>query len=321
MQAEAQGWPVHWLQAHGQRLALCPELGGSVAAWQWQRSDQTLSIWRGPPWLADGLCRPCLPLQTQVQELACFPMLPWANRIGQGGFAHGGRFHPLPSLVPGEPCAIHGDGWRQPWVLERHSLAQACLRLHSAGHAGHPHHYLAWQGFRLLPHGLMQTLRVQNMGAQALPFGLGLHPWWPATPLCEVQAPVRGVWLSGPERLPTRHSRRFPAGWDLNRGVRPGEVVVDNAYDGWSGQARLVWPEHDLGVRLHATLERAGQAQPLHLVLYAPPGGDVFCVEPQSHPINAAHLPGQPGWTALAPGQTLSLVLRWCLGRASDAQL
>lgn len=321
MRAEARNLPLHWLQAHSQRLALCPALGGSVAAWQWLRADHTLALWQEPASLTGGLFCPGLPAQTRVDEMACFPMLPWANRIGQGGFAFGGRFHALPSLVPGEPCALHGDGWRQRWTLERHSLSQASLRLHSAGHAGHPHHYLAWQGFRLQPAGLLQTLRVQNMGAAALPFGLGLHPWWMTTPLCQVQAPVQSVWLSGSDRLPTRCSERFPAGWDLNAGVRPSEVVIDNAYSGWSGHARLVWPEHDLAVRLQATLVHAGQSQPLHLVLYAPPGGSVFCLEPQSHPINAAHLPGQPGWLALAPGQTLSLVLRWRLGRASDAQL
>jgi len=155
----------------------------------------------------------------------------------------------------------------------------------------------------------------------ALPFGLGLHPWWKRTPQCQVQAPVQAVWLSGEDRLPTRRTRRFPPGWNLNTGVRPSAAVIDNAFADWSGGARLVWPEHDLGLQLQATLVRAGQAQPLHLVLYAPADADVFCLEPVSHPINAAHLPGQPGWTALVPGQTLSLVLRWRLGRASDAQL
>ena len=321
MQAEASGWPLHWLQAHGQRLALCPSLGGSVAAWQWQRADRSLDLWRSPLHAADSACAATLPTHTRVGDLACFPLLPWSNRIAQGGFGHGGRFHRLPSLVPGEPCAIHGDGWRQAWTLERHSLSQASLRLHSAGHAGHPHHYLAWQGFRLQPDGLLQTLRLQNLGASALPFGIGLHPWWKHTPQCQVRAPVQSVWLSGPDRLPTRRTHRFPLGWDLNLGVRPSEVVVDNAFADWSGLAHLVWPEHDLGLQLHATLVRAGQAQPQHLVLYAQADADVFCLEPVSHPINAAHLPGQPGWTALVPGQTLSMVLRWRLGQASDAQL
>jgi len=321
MPAEGSDWPVHWLQSHDQRLALCPALGGSVAAWHWQRADAALAVWRGPAALAAGAGTPALPAETRVEDMACFPMLPWCNRIAHGGFAHGGRFHRLPSLVPGEPCAIHGDGWRQAWTLERHSLSQASLRLHSAGHAGHPHHYLAWQGFRLLPNGLLQTLRLQNLGAAALPFGLGLHPWWKRTPQCQVQAPVQAVWLSGEDRLPTRRTRRFPPGWNLNTGVWPSAVVVDNAFEDWSGRARLVWPEHDLGLQLQATLVRAGQTQPLHLVLYAPADEDLFCLEPVSHPINAAHLPGQPGWTALVPGQTLSLVLRWRLGRASDAQL
>jgi len=321
MPAEGSDWPVHWLQSHDQRLALCPALGGSVAAWHWQRADAALAVWRGPAALAASAGTPALPAETRVEDMACFPMLPWCNRIAHGGFAHDGRFHPLPSLVAGEPCAIHGDGWRQAWTLERHSLSQASLRLHSAGHAGHPHHYLAWQGFRLLPNGLLQTLRLQNLGAAALPFGLGLHPWWRTTPQCTLRAPVQALWLSAADHLPTQRTGHFPAGWDLNAGVQPSQVVVDNVYGEWSGQAHLVWPEHDLGLQLKASLVRAGQPHPLYLVLYAPPGGEVFCLEPQSHPINAPHLPGRPGWLPLAPGQTLSLVLRWQLGRASDAQL
>ena len=39
---------IVWLEAAGQRLGLLPQLGGGIAAWQWQAGTQTTDLWR--PW-------------------------------------------------------------------------------------------------------------------------------------------------------------------------------------------------------------------------------------------------------------------------------
>ena len=95
--------PIFWLQHAGQRLGLVPTLGGSVAAWQIERPQGALDLWR--PW--DGVT-------LDLYKLASFPMVPWSNRISGGGFAHQGRFHPMRPNRAGEPYPIHGDGWLQP---------------------------------------------------------------------------------------------------------------------------------------------------------------------------------------------------------------
>lgn len=301
---------THWLEHAGQRLGLCPAIGGSVAAWQWWRDGRPLDLWR--PW--DGR-------SPEPGQMACFPLVPWSNRI-QGGFEHAGVFHAMRPNTGDDPYPIHGDGWQQAWTLEQHGVDTATLHLTSCRHEGNPQHYTARQTFQLHPSGLMHDLRVCNRGPDALPFGLGLHPWFVRTPQCHVRASVDAVWLAGPDKLPTSCSTAFPPGWDLNQGVQVDHAVIDNAYAGWRGDAVLCWPEHDLSLSVRATLNTPNDAlAPLDLVLYTPAASDIFCFEPVSHPINAPHLPHRPGWHVLRPGEQMHLRVEWRFGTGSTSRV
>jgi aldose 1-epimerase len=296
---------LHWLEHAEQRLALCPTVGGSVAAWQWLRDGQPLDLWR--PWQDPGHGKGA----PDPGDMACYPLVPWSNRIGGGGFNHAGTFYPLQANTHFDPFPIHGDGWQQPWSLQQTGPGSATMALTSCYQCGSPYHYLAEQTFQLAPGVLLQTLSVRNLGKQALPFGVGAHPWFTRTPQCSVQARVHGVWLAGPDKLPTALTHDFPPGWNLNHGVQPTSAVIDNAYADWRGQALLRWPERDLTLQVSAELQAPGAPDRLDAILYTPGDSDVFCFEPVSHPINAAHLPGQPGWITLQPGEEMQLRLRW----------
>lgn len=294
------GEPV-WLEHHGQRLGLLPSAGGAVSAWRWQRDAGPVDLWR--PW--DGRT-------TRQQALASYPLVPWSNRIGDGGFEHAGRFHPLAPNTAHDPYPIHGDGWQQPWDLSVDGDARATMTLHSEHAGANPYVYAAQQTFELLDGGMTQTLSVRNTGGFGLPFGLGQHPWFVRTPRCRLQAGVQGVWLSRPDRMPTGYTEAFPDGWNLGEGVRPAAIVIDNGFGGWDGEARIEWPEFGLALHMRSALALPGGAagQP-DCLLYSPPSLEVFCFEPISHPINAAHLPGRPGWVVLEPGQSMVLTVHW----------
>lgn len=294
------GEPV-WLEHHAQRLGLLPSAGGAVCAWRWQRADAPADLWR--PW--DGRT-------SRMQALASYPLLPWSNRIDGGGFEHAGRFHPLAPNTPDDPYPIHGDGWLQPWALAIEGPGRASMTLRSERFDGSPYVYEARQTFTLVEGGMTQTLAVTNGGDLALPFGLGQHPWFARTPGCRLQARVQGVWLSRPDRMPTHYTGHFPEGWDLGAGVLPDSIVIDNGFGGWDGQARIEWPEHHLALHMRSewVLPDGSQGQP-DCLLYAPAAPAVFCFEPISHPINAAHLPGRPGWVELGPGQGTTLTVHW----------
>lgn len=292
-----------WLQAHGQRLGLVPQLGGGVAAWQWVADAQPVDLWRR--WDERS---------GELNTLASFAMLPWSNRISGGGFEHAGRFHPIRPNRDGEPYPIHGDGWLQPWTVAEADAERAVLHLRSRRFDGNPYDYDAEQTFCLVDGGLDQSLRITHRGDEPLPYGLGLHPWFTRTPRVQLRARVRGLWLGRSDRLPTQHTTRFPPGWDLRTGApMHGGDLIDNGYTGWDGDARIEWPEHGLAVEVHMPpVDTPEGLQPQeYCLVYRPGTGPAFCFEPITQPIDAFHLPGQPGLVTLAQGQTLGMSVRW----------
>jgi aldose 1-epimerase len=292
---------VVWLRHAGQHLGLLPSLGGSVAAWQLDRPQGPLDLWR--PW--DGKTE-------DLYQTASFAMVPWSNRISGGGFTHAGRFHAMRPNRKGEPYPIHGDGWLQPWQISQPAADTLVMTLVSYGFDGNPYDYEAVQTFRLIDGGLDQRVQVRHLGVTPLPYGLGVHPWFPRTPQTRITAPVQGVWLCGDDPLPIGHTTDFPPGWNLNEGAPANGPLIDNGYTGWGGEARIAWPE--LGLQVTARMpdfeEDGGAAQHFCLV-YRPPQGPAFCFEPITQPIDAFHLPGQPGLRVLRSGEQFSLNVQW----------
>ena len=291
--------PIFWLSHADQRLGLLPTLGGGVAAWQLRRAPEWLDLWR--PW-AGSLDR---------YTLASMPMLPWCNRVSGGGFNHDGVFYPMQLNRAGEPYPIHGDGWLQPWQLSQTAENSCEMTLKSQAFDGNPYTYQATQRFVLLDGGMDQTLEVTHQGYKALPYGLGQHPWFPRSAQTRMTASVQGVWLSGNDPLPTGHSPHFPIGWDPRGGMKVVDTLVDNVYTGWSGHATIAWPEHQLALSMSVPdLVRRGENDG-YCLLYLPPSGQAFCLEPMTHPVDAFHLPGKPGLQVLQAGESLKLHIEW----------
>lgn len=293
--------PIICLHHAGQRLGLVPSLGGGVAAWQLDRPEGPLDLWR--PW--DGVT-------PDMYKLASFAMVPWSNRISGGGFTHEGQFHAMRPNRVGEPYPIHGDGWLQPWKIAQRSPDTLVMTLTSHCFDGNPHDYEAVQTFRLVDGGLDQQLLVRHLGKEPLPYGLGVHPWFPRTTQTSITAPVQGVWLCGNDPLPTAHTADFPEGWDMNEGVKANGSLIDNGYTGWGGKASIAWPE--LGLRLTANMpdfQLDGGADQHFCLIYRPPQGPAFCFEPITQPIDAFHLPGSPGLRLLNQDQEFSLRIQW----------
>ena len=296
---------IAWIEAAGQRLGLVPTLGGGVAEWSWlggSDRSEPLHLWR--PWTRSSEDR---------YGLASFAMLPWSNRISHGGFEHRGRWFAMAPNRAGELYPIHGDGWLQAWTLQRPAAHVAELHLESRQHGGNPYAYDAVQRFELLEHALVQSVAVTQRGDEPLPFGLGLHPWFPRTPGTRVRSRVGGVWLSGDDPIPTRHSASFPPSWDLNPGADANGTLIDNGYTGWDGHATITWPEHGLALHLHQEMLQTpqGPRAPDDCLVYRPPVGPAFCFEPITQPIDAFHLEGRPGLVELARGETLMLRVHW----------
>jgi aldose 1-epimerase len=293
------------LRSGSLRAVVLPAAGGGLARLDWRRDAGRARGVPGPAATAAGgwlpLMRPAPAgvAQPLPGQLACFPLVPWSNRIAPGGFEfEGRRVTPSPTRA-GEPCPIHGDGWRLPWQVEARDEAGVVLSLYRRD--GEPFAFTAHMAYALSGNALRVTLKVTNNGSRALPFGLGLHPWLPHPEDARLRAKADGVWLSGADKLPASRSTALPAGWDFSPGASVQAATgVDNAFTGWDGCAEIDWPSRALRLRISADMAC--------YILYVPPGKDFFCFEPVDHPINAHNLPGGAaanGLTVLAPGQDL----------------
>ncbi len=265
-----------------------PAVAGGLSRLDWLGGGAPRTVLR-PAATGQGL-----PLPT-TSQMACFPMLPWCNRIGGGGFPYGGRFVALEPNRPGEPFPIHGDGWQYPWEVEAQSGQAVTLTLDRSG--GAPFAYTARMHYRLDACTLHVDLEVRNDGDSAMPFGLGLHPWLPRTQEVTLRAPARSTWRRGGDGLPD-FPMAIPAEWDFSDWLSLPVGSIDQIFSGWNGHADIRWD----GLRLSI------KADTRYLIVYAPAGADFFAVEPLSHAINGHNLAGGPegnGLVALAPGETL----------------
>lgn len=273
------------LAAGDWRATLGPELGGAVVSLSWRRRD----VLRPTPEEADD------PLQT-----ACFPLIPYANRINGGRFAFEGREVRLTPTPGFEPHALHGEGWRRPWTVEAESDRSATLALeHDRG--DWPWRWSARQAIGLDEAGLTITVSVINTDDRPMPTGLGLHPYLVTRAGDYVKLDAPSVWV-GETIIPDRLA---PATAIVN--WRPGierasAPFVDNAYEGWAGVAEVIAVDHT--VRLTSDVSR------LHV--YAPLNESFACLEPVTHRPNAINAPADAGsgLVTLAPGESLSLSMR-----------
>jgi aldose 1-epimerase len=270
------------------RLDVAPQLGGGITRFDW-RSEGAL----------EPVFRRCEHVSARMDpnELACYPLLPYSNRIGEGRFHFDGRDVEVPRNRAGEPMPIHGDGWLAPWTVE--STERERVRLVLDRSKGEPYAYRAALTYALDGATLAIVLEVENTGRDALPFGLGVHPFLARDARTELSAPASGLWLSGNDWLPVRHVPAPPA-WQFGVAYPLPEQLVNHAFSGWSGRAAVVWERRRLSLSICANTD--------YYVLYTPPGADFFCFEPVDHPINAVNLRGggdANGMTVLAHGERL----------------
>ncbi|MCY4027539.1 MAG: aldose 1-epimerase [Acidobacteria bacterium] len=281
------------LRAGSTRLAVAPDVGGSIARYATERGDTTFE------WL-----RPALPgavASRSAGGTSSFPMVPFSNRIRDAAFRFRGRLVELPRNFPPEPHAIHGHAWRKPWtVVERTGAGLTLEYRHPAD--DWPWAYSAQQTIELTEQQLRVRFAVTNMATEAMPVGFGLHPYFVRTPRCVVRADVGRMWESDADRMPSRLVGAPPQLLPGGAGLSPDETPLDNNFLEFSGRAVIEWPEWNARLRI--------DADPIYtcLVVYTPPGQDFFCAEPATNCIDGFNLAAagrtDTGLIVLEPGDT-----------------
>jgi aldose 1-epimerase len=271
-------------------LALAPETGGAVAGLTVGGRD---------------VLRPAPAGTTDVLQMGCFPLVPFANRIAHGRFCFGDRSVEIAPNMGDHPHPLHGQGWQSSWTVEAVEDHYARLGLAYSG-GDWPWPYDAVQTFELSDGALTVTLTLTNRAAEPAPVGLGFHPYFPGKATAWITAQVAGVWLADPQCLPTLHMRRLPFD-DWRAGLAVDRcVLIDHCHTGWDGRAVIDLPDQRLQVRM------AGSPGLGWLHIFAPPSEDFFCVEPVSQRPNALNAadPSADGVRVLAPGESWSVSMR-----------
>lgn len=279
---------AQFLELANERLSLrVSEQGGAVV--DGHTSD-------GRPFL-----RPCRGEEDtfDVLRCACFPLVPLCNRVEGNGFEIGGKHYRFEPNT-GEPFYIHGDGWLGRWTVEEKSEVGVTLSFAQVEPGKSPHVYKAVQSIKLDGATLRMELSVQNCGTEPLPFGIGFHPYFPRSAGTKLSAPASSWWTEGADYLPKVHEP-VPETADFSRLRELPVRRLNNCFEGWTGKAKIVWPETGLGATI--------AADPVfsRYMLYAPNDDQAFfCLEPMSHAPNALAMAGPEGLHVLAPGETLS---------------
>src|SRR5262249_18391154 len=162
-------------------LELCPGLGGSIGNFRWRHpSGQTIDLLR--PTSPASLAR------SAIGDVACFPLTPFSNRLRKGRFTFEDREIVMPLNTNG-PHVEHGHGWQRPGNTVTFGKERAILRLtHKAD--SWPFDYVMEQRFQLSTAGLDIELMARNDSNRSMPYGFGLHPYFPRTPSCLLTASV-----------------------------------------------------------------------------------------------------------------------------------
>ncbi|HTO30505.1 MAG TPA: aldose 1-epimerase [Pararhizobium sp.] len=253
--------------------------------------------WHGIPVLAPA---PSPGLASQVLGTeACFPLVPFGNRVENNAFRFDGRDYGLTANTA-DPLILHGDGWLRRWAVAEQEPHRIVFRYHHEADAASPFAYEAVETIALGDDSLSLSLGVTNRAKQTLPYGLGFHPYFPRTPATRIQVNVNRFWTERTGHLPGE-AGPLPPDFDIAAGATLPERWLNNAFDGWDGTARIEWPEHNLALSLEADPALG------HIVIYAPSSMDAFfCLEPMTHRPNAHAEPTGSGLVPLEDGENLS---------------
>jgi aldose 1-epimerase len=287
----------------GARVELAPEVGGAIAGFSFDGIDVLRPTSDDARAAAD------------VRAHACYPLVPYSNRIAGGRLAVGGRTVELERNFGDHPHSIHGIGWQRGWRVLAHDGRSALLALeHTAEGAdarAWPWSFCATQWFGLAAHAggvvLAVKLALANTGDAPFPFGLGFHPFFPRSATTALDLDAAAVWENDATLLPIRRVI-LPQAWRRGLLAARRHDGIDNVFTDWNGLALLADPARpfDIGI--------AGDRASRFLVVYAPPGRDFIAVEPVTHMTDAFNCAARgdvdTGTRILAAGAGFSCTIR-----------
>lgn len=290
------------------QVRIAPELGGAITAF----TVRDTPILRPTP---DAVL-----VARDVRRTACYPLIPYSNRIRDARLRFAGRDYALARNFGTSPHAIHGVGWQRAWSVDEVSAQHARLSLHhdvqGDNLAAWPWPFRATQAFHLTEATtasgtaaavLVVTLTLTNIGAESFPFGLGWHPHFPKDAATWLALRADFVWRNDAAQLPQERIA-IPEEWRFDPPRALDAIALDNVFTGWRGTATVSDSGREIATTLSADRACA------FVVVYAPPGRDFVAIEPVTHETDAfnraAAGASATGMRILPPGAAFSCTMR-----------
>jgi aldose 1-epimerase len=273
-------------------IVVAPEHGAGVIGW----------MTGGTPLLRRAV--PSAVVAGDPHTMGWFPLVPYCNRIGHGRFNWLGTDYRLAPNFGDNPHTIHGIGWQRAWTVDAVAEDEVMLGLAHEADAFWPFAFRAEIVYRILPGSVIVTIAIMSCDDTPAPAGIGLHPYFPKANKASLRFAAEGVWINGPDMLPSRHDA-MPSDWD-HRTARLAEAErLDNCFTGWDGKADILAGPASLGIEASAVFG--------NLQVFTPGWGDFLCAEPVSHvpdALNRPDLPSGQRMAALPAGDTLRGTIR-----------
>ena len=298
--------PAFLTLAHGDaRVQLAPHTGGAIVGFQWRDVHVLRST--APDRAEAG----------DVRRHACYPLVPYSNRIAHGRLTFRGVTHQLDLNFGDHPHSIHGVGWQRPWNVRAHDATSALLacehradgRPEEPDTRAWPWPFRATQRFQLFGEEsptLRMQLTLENTGTESFPFGLGWHPFFPTNRDTVLAFRAEGVWETDETVLPVRH---VAAGgtYSFDPPHAIGTTSLDNVYTGWTGEAEVRYARER-----RMTLMRGDTSCP-YFVCYIPAHAQFIAIEPVTQMTDAFNRAERgetdTGTRVLAPGEAFSCTM------------
>jgi aldose 1-epimerase len=131
-------------------------------------------------------------------------------------------------------------------------------------------------------------------------YGCGFHPFFVFDTRSTAQFSASGYWPEGEQHLPLSWQSTIPLAADFTCAQYGEDAWLNVGYSAWGGQAVI---QRDV---MRVTI----LAQTPWLMLFRMSGEEFLCLEPQTHPVNAHHMQGQPGLRLLAQGEQCHFALQ-----------
>jgi aldose 1-epimerase len=161
-------------------------------------------------------------------------LAPWPNRVADGRYGWDGQTHQLPLTEPSRQCALHGlVAWHE-WTLAEYTTDRVRLTTRVFPQPGYEFLLDLEVGYRVTAQGLESVVTATNVGTNAAPYGVGVHPYLQVgdgeVDDCELRLGAATVLSTDDRLIPTG---RVPAtggvldftDWHSLRGV-----VLDDAF-------------------------------------------------------------------------------------------